>query len=52
MCFLFSIYGKGIKKGSTVNRTEIPDIAPTIAALMGMNAPSGTTGEPIEAVIE
>ncbi|MCK0191227.1 alkaline phosphatase PafA [Arenibacter sp. F20364] len=45
-------YGKGIKKGSTVSRTEIPDIAPTIAALMGMNAPSGTTGEPIEAVIE
>ena len=45
-------YGKGIKKGSTVNRTEIPDIAPTIAALMGMNAPSGTTGEPIEEVIE
>jgi len=45
-------YGKGVKKGSTVNRTEIPDIAPTIAALMGMNTPSGTTGEPIEAVIE
>ncbi|MCM4170488.1 alkaline phosphatase family protein [Arenibacter sp. TNZ] len=44
-------YGKGIKKGSTVNRTEIPDIAPTIAALMGMNAPSGTTGEPIAEVI-
>jgi predicted AlkP superfamily pyrophosphatase or phosphodiesterase len=45
-------YGKGIKKGSTVSRTEIPDIAPTIAALMGMNAPSGATGEPIKAVIE
>jgi predicted AlkP superfamily pyrophosphatase or phosphodiesterase len=45
-------YGKGIKKGSTVNRTEISDIAPTIAALMGMNPPSGTTGEPIETVIE
>jgi predicted AlkP superfamily pyrophosphatase or phosphodiesterase len=45
-------YGKGIKKGGTVSRTEIPDIAPTIAALMGMNAPSGATGEPIKAVIE
>jgi len=45
-------YGKGIKKGSTVNRTEIPDVAPTIAALLGMNAPSGTTGEPIAEVIE
>ena len=45
-------YGKGIKKGSTVNRTVIPDIAPTIAALMGMNAPSGTTGDPIVEVLE
>ncbi|MCM4151878.1 alkaline phosphatase family protein [Arenibacter sp. N53] len=45
-------YGKGIKKGSTVSRTEIPDIAPTIAALLGMNAPSGTTGEPIGEVIK
>lgn len=45
-------YGKGIKKGSTVNRTEISDIAPTLAALLGMNAPSGSTGEPISEVIE
>tara|TARA_R110000868_G_scaffold291002_4_gene551329 strand:+ start:3551 stop:5254 length:1704 start_codon:yes stop_codon:yes gene_type:complete len=45
-------FGKGIKKGSTVSRTEIPDIAPTIAALLGMNAPSGTTGEPIVEVIK
>ncbi|MBC8767642.1 alkaline phosphatase family protein [Arenibacter sp. BSSL-BM3] len=45
-------YGKGIKKGTTVSRTEIPDIAPTIAALLGMNAPSGTTGEPIKEVIK
>ncbi|HUH46270.1 MAG TPA: alkaline phosphatase family protein, partial [Arenibacter sp.] len=45
-------YGKGIKKGSTVNRTEIPDIAPTISALLGMAFPSGATGQPIAEVLE
>jgi len=45
-------YGKGIKKGSTVERTEIPDIAPTIAALLGISFPSGTTGTPIAQVLE
>lgn len=45
-------YGKGIQKGSTVNRTEIPDIAPTIAALLGIAFPNGTTGEPIAEVLE
>ncbi|MEP3207580.1 MAG: alkaline phosphatase PafA [Maribacter sp.] len=45
-------YGKGIQKGSTVMRTEIPDIAPTIAALLGIAFPNGTTGEPIVKVLE
>ncbi|MCK0156169.1 alkaline phosphatase family protein [Cellulophaga sp. F20128] len=45
-------FGKGIEKGSTVNRTEIPDIAPTVSALLGMAFPNGATGEPIEAVIK
>lgn len=46
------LYGKGIKQGSTVNRTEIPDIAPTISALLGIAFPSGTTGRPIGEVFE
>ncbi len=46
------LFGKGIKKGSTFNRTEIPDIAPTIAALLGMAFPNGTTGEPIAEVLK
>lgn len=46
------LYGKGIKQGSTVNRTEIPDIAPTIAALLGIAFPSGATGQPIGEVLE
>lgn len=45
-------YGKGITPGSTVNRTEIPDIAPTISALLGISFPSGTNGKPITAVLE
>ncbi len=45
-------YGKGIKQGSTVDRTEIPDIAPTIAALLGIAFPNGTTGKPIGEVLE
>ena len=44
-------FGKGIKRGSTVNRTEIPDIAPTLAALLGISFPSGTTGKPIGEVL-
>ena len=44
-------YGKGIPKGSTVVRTEIPDIAPTIATLLGIAFPSGATGEPIIEVL-
>ncbi|RYC52598.1 alkaline phosphatase PafA [Flagellimonas olearia] len=46
------LYGKGIKQGSTVNRTEIPDIAPTIASLLGIAFPNGTTGKPIGEVLE
>lgn len=45
-------YGNGIKKGSTVNRTEIPDIAPTIASMLGAAFPNGTTGKPIVEVLK
>ncbi|UII78446.1 alkaline phosphatase PafA [Flagellimonas sp. CMM7] len=45
-------YGNGIKKGSTTNRTEIPDIAPTVATLLGIAFPNGTTGKPIGEVLE
>ena len=45
-------YGKGIRKGSTLRRTEITDIAPTIAGLLGIAFPSGTTGEPVAEVLK
>jgi phosphopentomutase len=45
-------YGKGFKRGSTVSRTEIPDIAPTIAAMLGISFPNGTSGRPIGKALE
>ncbi|GMN07633.1 alkaline phosphatase family protein [Croceitalea sp. MTPC5] len=45
-------YGNGIKKGETVSRTEIPDIAPTIAIMLGVAYPNGTTGKPIVEVLD
>ncbi|MEO0902879.1 MAG: alkaline phosphatase family protein, partial [Bacteroidota bacterium] len=45
-------FGKGVKQGKTVNRTEIPDVAPTISTLLGMAFPNGTTGKPIGEVLE
>jgi len=45
-------YGKGIKPGSTALRTEIPDIAPTIAILLGIAFPNGATGKPITQILE
>ena len=40
-------YGKGIKKGSTVQYHPITDIAPTISTLLRIKFPSGCTGQPI-----
>ncbi len=45
-------YGKGIRKGATHRKTEITDIAPTIAGLLGIAAPNGTTGVPVSEVLK
>ncbi|MFC4096555.1 alkaline phosphatase PafA [Euzebyella saccharophila] len=45
-------FGKGVKRGSTVERTEIDDIAPTISALLGIAFPNGATGSPVHQVLE
>lgn len=45
-------YGKGIKAGNSVERTEIVDIAPTISALLGIPFPNGATGRPLYMVME
>lgn len=45
-------FGKGIKKGATTRRSEIPDIAPTISALLGIAFPNAATGKVLYYVIE
>ncbi|MGY5851146.1 alkaline phosphatase PafA [Salegentibacter sp. F14] len=45
-------YGAGIKKGSTTKRSEIIDIAPTMAALLGIQFPNGTTGRPLYIMLD
>ncbi|WP_417557843.1 alkaline phosphatase PafA [Mesoflavibacter zeaxanthinifaciens] len=45
-------YGNGITKGNTTAYTTIPDIAPTISALLGITFPNGATGKPLEFVLK
>ena len=40
-------YGNGINKGSSAEKYEIVDIAPTIANLLKIEAPNGTSGKVI-----
>jgi len=44
-------YGTGIKKGASLTKTEVIDIAPTISALLGISFPNGCTGKPLEMVL-
>ena len=45
-------YGKGIKKGKSVQYHPITDIAPTLAILLKTKFPSGCTGQPIAELFE
>ncbi len=45
-------YGNGFKKGSSVARTEITDLAPTISALLNISFPNGAIGKPIEIALD
>ncbi len=45
-------YGWGIKKGKTNRETYMTDIAPTVAALLHIQMPSGSVGKVIEDVIK
>ncbi|SEM01285.1 Predicted pyrophosphatase or phosphodiesterase, AlkP superfamily [Aquimarina amphilecti] len=44
--------GKGIKQGSTTEKTTIPDIAPTISALLGITFPNGATGDVLSFILD
>ena len=45
-------FGNGIKHGETFDKTVIPDIAPTMSALLGISFPNGATGRPLGFVID
>jgi len=45
-------YGYGIQKGETTTRSEVTDIAPTLAVLLGIGFPNGTKGTPIKEVLK
>ncbi|WP_420318260.1 alkaline phosphatase PafA [Ekhidna sp.] len=40
-------YGKGIKKGSSVRKVSITDIAPTLSMLLNISLPSMADGDPL-----
>jgi arylsulfatase A-like enzyme len=44
-------FGRGIRAGRYDENIRVADIAPTLAALLGVNAPSGSVGR-VLAVIE
>jgi predicted AlkP superfamily phosphohydrolase/phosphomutase len=46
------LYGNGIKKGSTNRKTDVIDIAPTIASVLGINSPNASTGKVIFEAID
>lgn len=48
----FMLFGEGVKKGSTYERTNITDIAPTICAILGISNPTGTIGNPVGEAIK
>jgi arylsulfatase A-like enzyme len=45
-------FGTGIRHDSTSEPVVIPDIAPTIAAMLGIEFPNGCTGTPIRALVK
>jgi len=46
-----AFYGWGIKQGKSSRYTTVADIAPTLATLLQIRMPNGTTGQPIREVI-
>ncbi len=48
----FLLFGWGISKGETTSPTYISDIAPTIAALLKILEPNGSTGKPVSAALK
>jgi predicted AlkP superfamily pyrophosphatase or phosphodiesterase len=48
----FILYGWHIKHGSLTRRVNMSDITPTIAALLHIQMPSGSVGQPVNEVVD
>lgn len=46
------LFGNGIKSGSISRETDVIDIAPTIASVLGISSPNSTTGKVIFEAID
>ena len=46
------LFGDGIKRGSISRETDVIDIAPTIASVLGISSPNATTGKVIFEAID
>lgn len=44
-------YGAGIKKGTTLKKTDATDVVPTVCAILGIAPPNGATGRVIEEIM-
>jgi predicted AlkP superfamily pyrophosphatase or phosphodiesterase len=45
-------FGNGVQHGSTTERSEIVDIAPTVSALLGISLPNAATGKPLYMMLD
>ena len=47
----FSVFGAGVTPGETFRKTHVRDIAPTVAAILRVQSPTGTTGTVVPEVL-
>ena len=45
-------YGNGFKKGESIKKVSITQIAPTISFLANINLPNGCTSKPLDEVLK
>ena len=46
------LFGPGVAHAHVTTRVDMTDLAPTIAAYLGMPAPSASSGTPLDEVLE
>jgi hypothetical protein len=44
-------YGAGIRKGTTLRKTDATDVVPTVCAILGIVPPNSSSGQVIEEIL-